>query len=130
MEILAPGTTTARVFLQRIRTPKLILEAGIGGCSARWRGISIGGNRVPMPFISMYCDKIAAFRGAERRVRDGKKDVRVYTINMRRSDERVEYRNIRLLAEKLGFEIPERALNNSEYEYVLLHHVPDIVVQL
>lgn len=82
------------------------------------------GNRVPTPFISMYCDERVALREAERRVGRGKKDVRVYMINMRKSDERREYRNIRLLAERLDFDIPELAWNNSEYEYVFLHHVP------
>ena len=48
---------------------------------------------------------------------------------MRRSDERREYRNIRFLAESLGFDVPERAWNNSEYEYsIFLHHVPDSAV--
>ena len=85
------------------------------------------GNRVPTPFISMYCDEDVAHREARRRVREGK-DVRVYTVNMRESDERREYRNIRLLAERLHFVIPEHAWNNSEYEYVFLHHVPDSAV--
>lgn len=79
----------------------------------------------------MYCDEGVAQREAERRIGEGKKDVRVYKINMRRSDERREYRNIRLLAERLDFDIPERAWNNSRYEYIFLHHVPDsAVVQL
>ena len=86
------------------------------------------GNRVPTPFISMYCDEGVAQREAERRIGEGKKDVRVYEINMRRSDERREYRNIRLLAERLDFDIPERAWNNSKYEYIFLHHVPDSAV--
>ncbi|KAF2185814.1 hypothetical protein K469DRAFT_707480 [Zopfia rhizophila CBS 207.26] len=86
------------------------------------------GNRVPTPFISMYCDEGVAHREAKRCVGEGKKDVRVYKINMRRSDERREYRNIRLLAERLNFDIPERAWNNSEYEYIFLHHVPDSAV--
>lgn len=86
------------------------------------------GNRVPTPFVSMYCDEDVAHREAERRVREGKKDVRVYTINMRKSGERREYRNIRLLAERLNFDIPERAWNNSEYEYIFLHYVPDSAV--
>jgi hypothetical protein len=71
-------------------------------------------NRVPMPFISMYCDEGVAHREARRRVGERKKDVRVYMINMRRSDEHREYRNIQLLAERLGFDISERAWNNSE----------------
>ena len=85
-------------------------------------------NRVPTPFISMYCDEDVVRREAERRVREGKKDMRVYKINMRKSHERREYRNIRLLAERLGFAIPERAWNNSEYEYIFLHYVPDSAV--
>lgn len=85
-------------------------------------------NRAPTPFISMYCDEGVAFREARRRVREGKRDVRVYKINMRRSHAPREYRNIRLLAERLEFDIPERAWNNSEYEYIFLHHVPDIAV--
>ncbi len=86
------------------------------------------GNRVPTPFISMYCDEDVAHREAQRRVRDGKRDVRVYEINMRRSDEPREYRNIRLLAETLDLDIPDLAWNNSEYEYVFLHYVPVSVV--
>lgn len=85
------------------------------------------GNRVPTPFISMYCNEDVAFREAQRRVGKGK-DVRVYKINMRESDERREYRKIRLLAERLDFAIPEHAWNNSEYEYIFLHHVPDSAV--
>jgi len=76
----------------------------------------------------MYCDESVAYREAERRVREGKNDVRVYVIDMRESDERREYRNVRLLAEKLGFYIPERAWNNSKYEYIFLHDVPDSAV--
>jgi len=41
MKILAPGTPTKRVCLQRIRTLGLISRDGIGDCSARSRGISI-----------------------------------------------------------------------------------------
>ena len=86
------------------------------------------GNRVPTPFISMYCHEGVALREAEPRVGDGKMVVRVYKINMRRSDERREYRNLRLLAEKLDFDIPECAWNNSKYEYIFLQHVPDSAV--
>ncbi|KAF2844317.1 hypothetical protein T440DRAFT_473484 [Plenodomus tracheiphilus IPT5] len=43
---------------------------------------------------------------------------------MRVSDERREYRDIRRLAGKLSFDIPEYAWNNSMHEYVFLHDVP------
>ena len=85
-------------------------------------------NKIPTPFISMYCDKSVAYREAERRVRAGKNDVKVYKIDMRKSNGCTEYRNIRRLAKKLGFHIPERAWNNSEFEYIFLHHVPNSAV--
>ena len=87
------------------------------------------GNRVPTPFISMYCHKGVAFREAERRVRAGKKNVRVYKINTRKRDEDMEWRELRRLADNLDFDIPDCALNNSEYEYIFLHHVPDSAVE-
>ena len=85
-------------------------------------------NRVPTPFISMYSDEGVAYREARRRVRDGKMDVKVYTINMRRSRERRQWRNVRILAERLDLDIPEYAWNNSKYEYIFLRHVPDSAV--
>ena len=45
-------------------------------------------------------------------------------INMWKSDERREYLDILLLAERLDFDIPELAWDSSEYEYVFLHDVP------
>ena len=75
----------------------------------------------------MYCDEEVAFREAERRVGEGRKDVRVYKIITQKT-ERMEYRNIRLLAERLGLYIPERAWNNSKYEYIVLHHIPDSAI--
>ena len=95
MKILVPGTPAKRVCFQRIRTLGLISKAGIGGCSARVERHLDWGNRVLTPFISMYCDEGVAHREAKRRVGEGKKYVRVYKINMRRSDERREYRNER-----------------------------------
>ena len=54
--------------------------------------------------------------------------MRVYKINIPQSDEHREYGNIRLLAARLDFDIPEHAWNNPEYEYIFLHHVPDCAV--
>ena len=86
------------------------------------------GNRCPTPFISAYCDEGVALREARRRAQEGREDVRLYTIDMRESDERREFRNIRGLAERLGFDIPDCAWSNSEYEYIFLHHVPDSAI--
>lgn len=85
-------------------------------------------NRIPTPFLSVYCDEEMAIREAERRVREGKKEVRVYKIDMWESDDRVEYRDLRRLAKKQGIYIPDFAWSNSEYEYLCLHHIPDSAV--
>ena len=87
------------------------------------------GNRVPTPFISMYCHKGVALREANRRrANDRKKNVRVYKIDIRESDEHMEFRKVRNLAERLQLRIPESAWNNSEYEYIFLRYVPDSAV--
>ncbi len=86
------------------------------------------GSRIPTVFISAYCDEEVAWSEANRRVRDGKEGVVVHTIDIRKRDRPVEYRNIRLLAKRLGVWIPECAWNNSKYEYIFLHHVPESAV--
>jgi hypothetical protein len=85
-------------------------------------------NRHPTPFISTYCDEWVAWREAERRVTAGKRGVKIYKIDMGARKERTEYRNIRLLAESLGYYIPFDAWNNSKHEYVFLYRIPDSVV--
>jgi hypothetical protein len=85
-------------------------------------------NRHPTPFISTYCDKDVAWREAERRVDAGKRNVRIYRIDMSASDERTEYRNIRLLAKNLGFYIPSDTWNNSMHEHIFLNYIPDSAV--
>jgi hypothetical protein len=87
-------------------------------------------NRHPTPFISTYCEEQVAWREAERRVTAGKRDVRIYKIDMHAiaRNERTEYRNTRLLAGKLGYYIPVDAWNNSLHEYVFRYWIPDSVV--
>lgn len=85
-------------------------------------------NRDPSPFISMYSDEFVARREGYRRVRAGKREVRIYKIDRYASDERMEYRSVQGLAKRLRFEIPEYALNNSMQEYVCLYRVPDSAV--
>ena len=85
-------------------------------------------NRYPTPFISTYCDEEVACGEAERRVDAGKRDVKIYKIDMDARNERTEYRNIRLLAKNLGYYIPFDAWNNSKHEYVFLYRIPDSVI--
>lgn len=87
------------------------------------------GNRDPTPFISMYCEEAVADREADRRVRRGKRDVKIYKIIMPKDKrKRVEYRNVRRLAKELEVDIPEHAWHNSECEYIALNHVPESAV--
>jgi ketosteroid isomerase-like protein len=86
------------------------------------------GSRTPSIFISAYCNEKVALREADRRVREGKEEVVIYEIDTRKRDKSVEYRNMRLLAKRLGVRIPECAWNNSVYEYIFLHHVPESAI--
>lgn len=85
-------------------------------------------NRRPTPFISTYCEESVAWSEANRRVARGKEDVRVYTIDMDESYDPAEYRNVRPLAKRLGLYINNNAYNNSMYEWIFLHRVPDSAV--
>jgi hypothetical protein len=85
-------------------------------------------NRDPTPFISTYCYESAAWWEAERRVRRRKEDVTIYKIDMNRTHERAEYRDIRRLARELRLDIETNAWHNSEHEWIFLHHVPDEAV--
>ncbi|KAF1973465.1 hypothetical protein BU23DRAFT_554098 [Bimuria novae-zelandiae CBS 107.79] len=87
-------------------------------------------NRHPTPFISVYCEEHVTQREAEKRVIAGRRDVRIYKIDMHdiARNERTQYRNIRRLAEKLDLYIPVNAWNNSMHEYVFLYCIPDSVV--
>jgi hypothetical protein len=88
-------------------------------------------NRRPTPFISAYSDEEVAWNEAERRCCVGKQDVRIYVIDTERKVEPIEYRHIRGLANMVGLDIDEKAQNNSEYEYVFLHYIPeDLIVEI
>jgi hypothetical protein len=89
----------------------------------KWR------NRNPTPFISTYCDESAARREAERRDRQGKKNVKIYKIDMDDTPERREYRDVRRLARNLRLRIETNAWHNSEHEWIFLHHIPDEAVE-
>lgn len=81
-------------------------------------------NRTKTPFISTYDDYQVAYEEALRRKRRGRKNVTIIIIDISRADHRVEYRNVRRLAETLGCWIPSKAWNNSEFEYIFLHRIP------
>lgn len=85
-------------------------------------------NRRPTQFISAYFDKDVAWREAERRRLDGKKDVRIHIINTKKRKEAIEYRYVRRLAKKVGLSIRDEAWNNSKYEYIFLRRIPQSMI--
>ncbi|KAI1345432.1 hypothetical protein F5Y01DRAFT_300523 [Xylaria sp. FL0043] len=86
-------------------------------------------SRKASPFVSVYSNERAAFREAGRRRENGKKHVTITCINTRRIGYgRVQYRNVRRLAEELDVKIAKKAEHNSKYEYVFLYHIPREVI--
>jgi len=72
-------------------------------------------NRMPTPFISVYSSKSAAFASANGRINDGKTGVTVAYIDGSKLFGG-GLRKVWKLAEELGYEIPDKALDNSEFE--------------
>ena len=68
-------------------------------------------NRISSPFISVYSDQEVACKEAERRVKDGKMNVRLRVIDTMQFDQNscLEYRRLRRLAKKLGLYIEKNA---------------------
>lgn len=82
------------------------------------------GNPKDTEFISVYSDKRRAMVEAERRVLQGKRNVRIIEINTLKARRRsMQYRNVRELAKKLDVWIEDEAYHNSEHEYIFLHHI-------
>jgi len=69
-----------------------------------------------------------ARKEAMRRKKEGKRNVTITVIDTSKPRRRVEYRNARGLASRLGCEIPEQAWHNSKYEWLFLHHIPQWAV--
>jgi hypothetical protein len=84
----------------------------------------------PSSLISAYSDERTAMREARRRVEAGKWDVVIAVIDIREWERNrpVTFRKVRDLAEELGLEIPHKAWNNSKYEYVFWHEIPDSMI--
>lgn len=76
------------------------------------------------PFISTYRDFSTAEREASRRDEQGKENVRIIKIDAERVNGRVQYRNVRKLAQRLACWIPNKAYHNSENEFIFLHRIP------
>lgn len=89
-----------------------------------------GKSHYASPFFSMYDDEYVARSQAKKRFEEGWEDVTIYEIDLRASNRRVEYRNVRRLADKLGIKIPYYAWDNSEHEWIVLGHIPDRAVRV
>ena len=82
----------------------------------------------PSPLISVYGEKITAIKEAERRKREGKQNVTITKINVRKLRGKAQYRNARKLADRVRCWIPKRAWHNSKHEWLFLHCIPQCAV--
>jgi len=80
-------------------------------------------NRNPTPFISVYSSKSAAYASANGRINDGKMGVIVAYIDGSKLF-RGSLRKVWKLAEELGYYIPDKALDNSKSEWIVLQQIP------
>lgn len=81
-------------------------------------------NRTPTPFISVYATYQAAKNEARRIITRGMKEV-IIAIDVGIVCGKEVFCNVRRLAEKLDYGIPEYALNNSKHEYIFVHCIPN-----
>lgn len=65
---------------------------------------------------------------ADRRMGDGHNDVVIWEINTNKAKYTVQYRNLRRFAWNCGIDIPDRALKNSEHEWIFLNRIPDAMI--
>jgi hypothetical protein len=86
-------------------------------------------SRYTSSLISTYDDAKVAFKEAERRMRCGRRNVTITVIDVRKVFWQVQYRNLRLLADRWSIRIPRKAWHNSEYEYIFLHYIPQRAVR-
>lgn len=77
------------------------------------------------PFISVYADEQVAINIAKGRKKLGKQNVTITVIDTSKVRGGMNFRKMRPLAKRLGIRIPYKAYNNSEHEWIFLHHIPD-----
>lgn len=93
-------------------------------------------DRSHSPFISVYDNLERAEVEAERRENKGHDEVVIWEINTNRGRKRrdgrkrprAEYRNLRGYADSHDFDIPDVAVNMSEYEWLFLNEIPEHMV--
>lgn len=85
-------------------------------------------NRNPTCLISTYARQDVAEAQARRRIDRGREEVVIFVIDPAREPGGAKYRNLRMLAEKVDFQIPDQAWNNSEYEWIFLEQIPDHMI--
>ena len=84
-------------------------------------------DRTPSPFISVYADLETAEDSAIARVKQGRRGVFIAHIDIRPIGG-LWYRHAPKLAKEIGLRIQPQASNNSEQEFIFLHHIPEEAV--
>ena len=80
-------------------------------------------NREPTPFISVYISARVAWEYARARKRDGWTGVTISYIRRDMIESACLWR-VRALAKDLGYWITARAWQNSDFERIILNHIP------
>ena len=81
-------------------------------------------NRKKTCFVSVYGQKEAAERCAQNRVAWGKTNVRLYSIDLRRTRKSVTFRLVPKLADTLRYEIEGFVGNNADHEFLVWNGLP------
>jgi len=85
-------------------------------------------NRDPTCLISTYARQDVAEEQARLRINRGREEVVIFVIDTAQGIGGAQYRNLRPLARKVNFQIPDQAWNNSKYEWIFLEQIPDHMI--
>lgn len=85
-------------------------------------------NRDPTCLISTYARQDVAEKQARLRIDQGREEVVIFVIDPAQESGGAQYRNLRMLAKKVDFQIPDQASNNSKYEWIFLEQIPDHMI--
>lgn len=85
----------------------------------------------PSPLISAYEDIEAAAVEYSRRVRHGRRAIKLWKIDTNKAPKgTAEYRNLRNYCRTHDIRIEYRAWHNSEHEWLFLNEIPDELITL
>ena len=85
-------------------------------------------NDTTFSFISIYVDYVIAFNNVIAQTNQNKKKKIIVRINVSKCDERIWYRNVRIVKNFFKFRIERQIWKNSQYEYIFFHRISRKIV--